>query len=147
MRVQLEKDGIEREYNIGSAYYLLLNFIPAIGWLITITLMIIRKQFKGIFLNQFVVALIGSLIYSVILSMYSATGSTTIAAISMLFGFALMIISLVMYVMYILKANLYSVKQLLEDGYTVTNGDDMRVADFVEQAKATKKPFWQLLKF
>ncbi len=147
MRVQLEKDGIEREYNIGSAYYLLLNFIPAIGWLITITLMIIRKQFKGIFLNQFVFALIGSLIYSIILSMYAATGSTTIAAISMLFGFALMIISLVMYVMYILKANLYSVKQLLEDGYTVTNGDDMRVADFVEQAKATKKPFWQLLKF
>lgn len=147
MRVQLEKDGIEREYNIGSAYYLLLNFIPAIGWLITITLMIIRKQFKGIFLNQFVFALIGSLIYSIILSMYSATGSTTIAAISMLFGFALMIISLVMYVMYILKANLYSVKQLLEDGYTVTNGDDIRIAEFVEQAKATKKPFWQILKF
>ncbi len=147
MRVQLEKDGIEREYNIGSAYYLLLSFIPVIGWFITITLMIIRKQFKGIFLNQFVVAFIVSLIYSIIFSMYTATGSTAIAAIYILFGFAAIVFSLVMYVMYVLKANLYSIKQLLEDGYTVTNGDDMNVAEFVEQAKATKKPFWQILKF
>ncbi len=147
MRVQLEKDGIEREYNIGSAYYLLLNFIPMIGWLITLTLMIIRKQFRGILLNEFVVAIVGSLIYSILLSMYAASGSTTLAFLSMLFAIALMIISLVMYVMYVFKANLYSVKQRLAEGYTVTNLDDMRVAEFVKQAEMTKKPFWQITKF
>lgn len=140
MNVILEKDGQTLEYKAGAALYLLLNFVPLVGFIITLVMMIMKKQFKGIFLNQLVVGLILTLLLFV--SFF--TGSDLLISIVY---FIVLGFSAFMTVMYIINANYYSIKQRLEDGYTVTNENELEVQEAVTRAQSIKKPFWQLIKF
>lgn len=140
MNVILEKDGKTIEYKSGMAIYLCFNFLPIVGSFIALFLMIVRKQFKGVFLNQLIVAIILTSLFALSL----LTGSSLI--INVMY-FITLGFSAFMTVMYILNANFYSIKQRLDDGYTVVNGNEITVQEAVTKAQAMKKPFWQLLKF
>lgn len=147
MNVILEKDGQTIQYGTGSALYLLLNLIPFVGGIVTLVLIIIKKQFRGVSLNQIVLSLIFFVIYFVMAMIIAATESAFLAILLLLFALGFGILGIVMYVYYILNANYYSIKQRLEEGYTVVNGDDEAVKLAVQRAVNIKLPFWQILSF
>lgn len=139
MKVILEKDGQQVSYKAGSALYMLLSFIP-FGGIITLVLNIVYKQFRGIWLNQLIV----TLITLVLVIVAAVIGSDALIVIA----YILMLVSLIyLYVMYVFNANHYSVKQRLEEGYTVVNLDEAGISEFVEVAKAKKTPICQITKF
>lgn len=138
MNVVLEKDGVQRSYHAGNAMYLLFNFIPILGSLIAFILMISKKQFRGIFLNQFVLALIVSVVTSIL---------TIVGVNSKILMFISAILGLYVLIMYVLNANYYSIKQRLDEGFVVINANDPEVQMAVQKAESIKKPFWQLTKF
>lgn len=140
MNIILEKDGKTFEYKTGNALYLLFSFVPAIGNLIALCLMIIRKQFRGVYLNQLLLLVI----YVVLARVTYALGITFLfQLINSLF----VILFIYMTVMYILNANYYSIRQRLDEGYTVVNGDNPDVEIAVNRARNIRKPFWQITKF
>lgn len=140
MNVVLEKDGQKFDYKAGSAIYLLFGIIPVIGGIVGLVLAIINKQFRGVYLNMFLVGLI--MMVGMILVVL--TGSQTLVTI---FYILYMAFSYYMIIMYVLHANEYSVKQRLAEGYVVTNINEAEVQAFVEKAQNTKSQFWQLTKF
>lgn len=140
MDIILEKDGKQFTYKTGSALYLLLAFIPIVGALIALILIIMRKQFRGITLNQLVIGLIfGAISFGI-----SLTGSTFLVEVCYTLTLAF---SIYMTVMYVLNANYYSIKQRLDEGYHVVNNGEFEVQAAVERAKTIKKPFWQITRF
>lgn len=148
MNVILEKDGQQIEYKSGAAIYLLLQYIPIVGNLIVLVMIILRKQFRGVWLNQLIFVLVSSAIYSII-AVGSSDGNGGILLSVM--SIALMLLSfflIYMNIMYILNANYYSIRQRLEEGYTVQNMDDPQVALAVTRANSLKpKRIWQLTRF
>lgn len=146
MNVILEKNGQQIDYGNAAALYLLLQFIPFVGGIISLIFMIMKKQFRGIWLNQFIWGLIATGLY-IFMIIGAAMESSFIIAIAFIAILALLILFIVMYVMYILNANYYSIKQRLAEGYVVLNGDDPMVALAVSKAEAINKPFWQFTKF
>lgn len=144
MNVILEKDGQQFEYKVGPALYLLFGFVPFIGQILVLVMEIMRKQFRGIFLNEFVVAVIITVLTIVTMLISVALGSNLL--ISLLY-FVLVAFSIYMYVIYVINANALSVRQRLEEGYKVVNMDNPDVAAFVQKAEATKVPFFQITKF
>ncbi len=140
MNVILEKDGTQIEYKAGPAIYLCFSFLPAIGGLIALALMIIRKQFRGVFVNQFIVVVALSLLFRIVI----LTGSGLLVTLAYIFA---LVLSIYITVMYVLNANYYSIKQRLDEGYTVVNGDEPVVAEAVSRAQNIKKQFWQITKF
>lgn len=146
MNVILEKNGEQIDYGNGAAIYLLLQFIPIVGGIISLIFMIMKKQFRGIWLNQFIWGLIATVLY-IIMFTGAVMESNAIIIISFIAILALLILFVVMYVMYVLNANYYSIKQRLAEGYVVLNGDDPMVALAVSKAEAIKKPFWQFTRF
>lgn len=138
MNVVLEKDGEQRSYHAGNAMYLLFNFIPILGSLIAFVLMISKKQFRGIFLNQFVLGLIISVVTSIF---------TKVGVNSKILMFISAILGLYVLIMYVLNANYYSIKQRLDEGFVVINANVPEVQMAVQKAESIKKPFWQLTRF
>lgn len=146
MNVILEKDGEQLEYGNGAALYLLLQFIPMVGGIISLIFMIMKRQFRGIWLNQFIWGLIMCGVY--IMLIIGATMQSDILVIFALIAIlALLILFIVMYIMYVLNANYYSIKQRLAEGYVVLNSDDPMVALAISKAEAANKPFWQFTRF
>ncbi len=144
MNVIFEKDGEVLQYGVGSALYLLLGFIPMVGALIVLIMTIMKRQFRGVWLNQLIVGLILGILFIigiVISAVLSSAGLVYILYI------AILACSLAMTITYTINANLYSVKQRLEEGYTVKNLNDPQVAEFVEKARNTKLPFFQITRF
>lgn len=148
MNVILEKDGHQIEYKSGAAIYLLLQYIPGIGSLIVLVMMILRKQFRGIWLNQLIFVIITSAIYSIIVVGSSdGSGSILLSIMSVVLMF-LSFFLIYMNIMYILNANYYSIRQRLEEGYIVQNMDDPQVALAVTRANSLKpKRIWQFTRF
>lgn len=140
MNINLEKDGQTLSYKTGNAFYLLLSFIPVVGSIVVLVLTIMRKQFRGILLNQFIIGLISILV--LFLSIF--TGSEGIISFVYIL---LLVFMLVVYVNYVVNANYYSIKQRLEEGYTVVNADDAEVQAAIAKANNVKFPFWQITKF
>lgn len=141
MDIQLEKDGKQVSYKTGTALYILLTYIPLIGWFIMLFLTIVRKQFKGIILNQLLLSVIFSFVLSLVRLVFGAGA---------IFGIASSVLSifvLIVFVIYVLNANYYSIKARLDEGYTVVNGDDEAVKLAVQRAVNIKLPFWQILSF
>lgn len=141
MDIQLEKDGKQVSYKTGTALYILLTYIPLIGWFIMLFLTIVRKQFKGIILNQLLLSVIFSFVLSLVRLVFGA---------GTIFGIASSVLSifvLIVFVIYVLNANYYSIKARLDEGYTVVNGDDEAVKLAVQRAVNIKLPFWQILSF
>ncbi len=143
MNVILEKDGQQFEYKVGPALYLLLGFIP-FGQIIVLIMEIMRKQFRGIVLNELIVGLIITVI-TIIGALISVALDS--AVLITLIYFAIVAFSIYMFVIYVMNANALSVKQRLEEGFVVVNMDNPEVAAFVQKAEATKVPFFQITKF
>lgn len=146
MNIILDKDGQTIEYKTGSALYLLWNFIP-LGGIITLVLMITRKQFRGILLNEIVYSILFILVYMAMMLLTLTTNSSLIGLLMLVVMLGFAIIGIFMYVFYVLNANYYSIKQRLVEGYTVQNMDIIEVQMAVQKAESLKKPFWQITKF
>lgn len=138
MNVILEKDGVQRSYKAGNAMYLLFNLIPIIGNLTVFILMIVKKQFRGIFLNQLIIGLFISIVSTILILLN--VNNKILMVISSLIG---------LYILYtyIMNANYYSIKQRLAEGFVVVNDNDPEVKLAVEKANEVKTPFWQLTRF
>lgn len=148
MNVILEKDNHQVKYKSGAAIYLLLQYVPIIGNFAVLVMLILRKQFRGVWLNQLIYVIISSVIYStVVVGSSDGNGSALLSVMSivlMLLSFFLIYIN----IMYILNANYYSIRQRLEEGYTVQNMEDPQVALAVTKANSLKpKRFWQFTRF
>lgn len=138
MNVILEKDGVQRSYKAGNAMYLLFNLVPIIGNLTVFILMIVKKQFRGIFLNKLIIGICISIVATICVLLN--VNNTLLMVISSLIG---------IYVLYtyVMNANYYSIKQRLAEGFVVVNDNDPEVKLAVEKANEVKTPFWQLTRF
>lgn len=137
MNVILDKDGVQRSYKTGNAMYLLFSLIPILN-LVSFVLMIVKKQFRGIFLNQLVIGLFISIIATILF--FVGVNTKVTMAISSIIG-------LYITITYVFNANYYSIKQRLAEGFVVVNNTDPEVTMAVEKAKEIKMPFWQLTRF
>lgn len=140
MNIVLEKDGQSVSYKMGEAYYILFGIIPFIGSLILIFLTISRKQFKGVWLNSFLI----SLILGLFTTIAYASGS---AAVSTIVSLVITVIYTIVYIIYIFNANTYSVKARLAEGYRVTSVIDNQTQVFLDKVERTKFPIYQIVKF
>lgn len=141
MNVILEKDGEQFSYGVGNAMYLLISFVPLFGTLITLIMSIVKKQFRGIFLNMFIYSFAFSLM------VYAFKAADILDQAKPIVIIVYLTIYYYFFIMYVLNANSYSIKQRLSEGFTVVNGDDQQVKAAVEKAESTNKPVWQLTKF
>lgn len=140
MDIRLEKNGKAVTYKAGNAYYLLLAYIPVIGWLILLYMTYKHNQFKGIILNQLVISLI---VYAVSVVFYINQIQSLLNLWNMISWFFIIYI----YLMYIFKANHYAVKQKLIEGYKITSPIDHQTRLFLTKVENVHKPFWQFVKF
>lgn len=147
MNVILDKDGDVLEYKAGGAYYLLLSFIPMIGGIITLIMIIFKKQFRGIILNELILSIIYTLIYFSLYGALNFTNSTTLLYITIVLLLIATVLMVTIYINYVLNANYYSIKQRLHEGYTVVNNEEPQVMAAVQKAELIKVPFWQVTKF
>ncbi len=151
MKIILEKGFETKEVKTGYSLYLLWGLMPWFGSIILLVLTILRKQFKGILLNQFVVYLMILAIMIAGLVLFSLIGFEPGDTILMASSIFFLSLSVYFSVYYILNANCLSLKQYLENGYVVKDDqgdqDDQEIQKFVEQAKNKKKPWFQVLKF
>ncbi len=147
--ILLTKDGEVRTVKPGNAWYVLLVLIPFVGSIIFLVLSIVRKQFRGIFLNGFLIGLIAGGVIMVL----SIVGGI----INIKLGESLMIISwlvyiafaIYMYIHFVLNANKYSLSQYLADGYEITNENELGTATkmWLEENKNKKRAKFLLIKF
>lgn len=144
MEVEMKKSiyhiEFKTEYKNKPAFYMLWGLIPFVGWIIYLVIAIRRQQFRGIWLNNFFLGLIYSLVYSIINAMgYGIINYIIITILSLawiVFGFVILID-------YVKNANYYSIKQRLEEGYEVINLEDPKVQQAVEKSRSLKIRFWQ----
>lgn len=139
MKITLEKNGEQITYNTGLALYLLLSFIPIVGSITFLVLSIIRKQFRGIVLNQLLITIIANVILSIVYI-------SKIEFLLHIVAFGVSILFMVILAFYVLNANTYSVKARLAEGYTVV-GDSQQHTEILTKAANIKMPFWQILRF
>lgn len=147
MNVILDKDGDVLEYKAGGAYYLLLTFIPAIGGIITLIMIIFKKQFRGIILNELILSIIYTLIYFGLFGALTFTNGTTLLYITIGLLLLATLLMVTIYINYVLNANYYSIKQRLLEGYTIVNSEEPQVMATVQKAELINIPFWQFTKF
>lgn len=145
MNIILEKDGERIEYGTDKALYLLLSFIPYAGSLVVLVMSIMRKQFRGYWLNSFIIGLI--FMTSIIILLLLGLVADLFIALAIIDVIGFLIFAIYMYVMYLLNANYYSIKQRLDEGYHVVNDGEAGVQAAIGKAQAIKKPFWQITKF
>ncbi len=148
MDIKLTKESNQRVLKAGVAYYLLLMFIPFVGSIITLVLVILRKQFRGVIINQFLVSLIMFLLF--ILAGLIAIISAKVSAILILIIFFFsMILEIFLYVHLILNSNKYSLAQYIKEGYEIENLDELdgKTKYWIEENKDIKRPKFLLLDF
>ncbi len=149
MKVLLKNPTTEKvyEYNSSTAYYLLLQFVPMFGEVLSLVFIILRKQFRGISLNKLIYIFGFILLNMILIAMFGATSSSLLITVIGVLYFAFLILRIVMYISYVLNANYYSIKQRLEEGCIVLNEEEPEVKAAVIKAQSIKKPFWQITKF
>ncbi len=148
MNIKLTKESNQRTLKAGVAYYLLLMFIPFIGSIITLVLIILKKQFRGIALNQFLVSLIMLALVSLasVLAIISAKLSAALVLIITLFSMAF---GIFLFIHLILNSNKYSLAQYIKEGYEIENFDELNQETkiWIEENKDIKRPKFLLLDF
>lgn len=144
MFLRLEKEQERVGYKIGAANYIWLGLIPFVGSLITLILSIQRKQFRGFWLNKFIVDIIIAILLSILAAISIDTENETLYFIGVMID---VIISIGILWNYASNANYYSIKQRLSEGYIVMNDDEPEIAQAVEKAERVELPFWQMTKF
>lgn len=115
----------------GPAYYVMLGWIPLVGWLILLIMSIIRKQCRGIFLNRLLFVFIIALITSLFLDYDASVLVTSIAMIAL-------------DIYYVVKANYLTMAQKVSLGYEIKDGEiynDMELRDLEEKIALTKNHF------
>ncbi len=159
--INLELNGNIREVKTTPAIYLLCYFIPLVGWLITLIIMITRKQFKGIFLNNLIIGAIGAFIIypsSFLIVTFTSINSAgvllriiTLLAIILLSILILFIFGLIIYsyIYQVINANKLTLKSLLNQGYHIMNEHTLtpEQVEFVEKSKMIKRPWFLVLDF
>lgn len=140
MYITLQKNDHTVTYKADYALYLLLAYIPIIGWLILIFMTLTRHHFKGIVLNQIVLYLISLTITTVLY----LNNLPSLLNLWNIISFGLFVY---IYITYALKANQFAVKQRLHEGYKITSPINHQTKLFLDQLGATPKPLWQLINF
>ncbi len=147
--ILLTKGGETRTVKAGNALYMLLGFIPVVGGIIFLVLSIIKKQFRGICLNELLWSLIIAII-AILLPLIGATISLGFAAfLSLIDILAMFILAIYIFVHLILNANKYSLAQYIKEGYEVSNMDqlDEKTKSWIEENKEKERAKFLLLKF
>ncbi len=147
--ILLTKDGESRTIKPGNAWYILLVFIPVVGSIIFLVLSIIKKQFRGIFLNE---VLLGILLFlaTMVLSIVGGIISLKLGALLMtLASLASMGFGIFLYVHLVINSNRYSLSQYLAEGYEVANEKELGASTkmWLEENKDIKRAKFLLLKF
>ncbi len=147
--ILLTKDGESRTVKPGNAWYILLVFIPFVGSIIFLVLAIIRKQFKGIFLNEFLLGAILSLAFFFVSLLVGLISLKLGAVIMMILSIGVLIFGVVLYVDLVSNANKYSLSQYLADGYEITNENELGTATkiWLEENKNKERAKFLLIKF
>ncbi len=147
--ILLTKDGELRTVKPGNAWYILLVFIPFVGSIIFLVLAIIRKQFKGIFLNEFLLGAILSLAFFFVSLLVGLISLKLGAVIMMILSIGVLIFGVVLYVDLVSNANKYSLSQYLADGYEITNENELGTATkmWLEENKNKERAKFLLIKF
>ncbi len=149
MKIFLKKDMEQREVSAGNAWYVLTGFIPFIGGILLLVLLIVKKQFKGVFLNMLIISAIATTIYLFSSVIFFAI-SEFLGVLFLLLGIvAFFALAIYLYVLFVRKANRYALAQYLEDGYEIINMDqlDEEAKVWVEESKDIKREKFLLLKF
>ncbi len=147
--ILLTKDGESRTVKPGNAWYILLVFIPFVGSIIFLVLSIIRKQFKGIFLNEFLLGAILSFAFFFVSLLVGLISLKLGAVIMMILSIGVLIFGVVLYVDLVSNANKYSLSQYLADGYEITNENELGTATkmWLEENKNKERAKFLLIKF
>ncbi len=146
MDIQLIKGGNKRTVIAGPSLYLLLFFVPYIGNVALLILTIIKKEFKGVFLNKLILVIIETFLMIVMVLFSIALGS-----------FLLMIISIVLCLLFniyidvvlIKNANKYFLAQYLYEGYEIENEDFLsdKTKLWIDENKNIKRNYFLILDF
>lgn len=121
-----------------------MGLIPFVGGLIILILSIQTKQFRGFWLNKFIIDIIITIFLLILGSISIDTGNGTLYYVGVMID---VIISIGITWNYANNANYYSIKQRLSEGYIVMNSEESEVAQAVEKAEGIELPFWQMTKF
>ncbi len=147
--ILLTKDGESRTVKPGNAWYILLVFIPFVGTIIFLVLSIIRKQFRGIFLNEVVLGLLLFLV-TMVVTMVGGIISLKLGALLMaLASLGIMGFGIFLYIHLVINANKYSLAAYLAEGYEVANENELVASTkmWLEENKDAKRASFLLLKF
>lgn len=150
MNVKLHKNGETLTYAAGPALYILVTLIPMIGGLLYIIMSILRRQFKGMVLNSWVLQLllILTLVGCIILGSLMNQLSTILGMTMVVFGYLVYLVASIYLLVYYMRfSNYLSVKARIADGYEVVNIDEPVVAEFVEKSNEINVAKFQIVKF
>ncbi len=149
MDIILNKNGETRTVKAGNALYMLIGFIPLVGGIIFLVMTIIRKQFRGICLNELLWSLIIVLI-SILLPLIGGTISLGFAAfLSLIAILAAFILGIYIFIHLVLNANKYSLAQYIQEGYEIANMEqlDEVTKSWIEENKEKQRAKFLFLEF
>ncbi len=149
MDIILTRDGEIRKVKAAPTWYALLSFIPFVGGIAVLVLSIVKKQFRGIVLNGFLIGLVLSIL-TLFLTLLGGIISQNVAGIiALIIALGAMAFGIYFYVHIIINANRYSLAQYLEDGYNIENMDYLDEATklWIEESKDKQRASFLFLKF
>ncbi len=149
MDIILTKDTETRTVKASTAWYVLLMFIPFVGSIALLVMSIVKKQFKGVILNGF---LIGLVIFALTMLLTIVGGFISIALgglLVLICALGSMVFSIYFYVHMIINANKYSLAQYIQEGYEVSNMDQLDEVTklWIEENKEKQRAKFLFLEF
>ncbi len=145
----LTKDIETRTVKPGNAWYVLTGFIPFIGGILLLVLLIMRKQFRGIFLNILLISVIVGPLFLILFAIMVAISEPLGGLFLLMEIIGFFVFKIYLYVLFVRKANRYSLAQYLEEGYEIINMDQLGEESkfWIEESKDIKRNKILLLKF